>query len=367
MKHPYVILIIILVFLSCNSNDSGEKSNSLETIPIDVSSSSPSIDFSNLIDSVKHIKLATADNYLLSKIKKMVILENELLIFDDMLYVFDLNGNFKRKIGTKGKGPGELIKPFDFEYDKKTGNVEIFDFNGGKLKVFTIKGDFISEMQFPFGHITRFEKNEDNYIALKSINNIKKEGRRAYGYKIQVGDFENGFAQYKPLYKYDDNLKINQTFTKSGNKIFYLQALNDTIFEIDPQKGFSSSYYIDFRENKIPDEINKLPLFERLSVLHDNYTVASRVNNFYVTPKFKYFNYLYNKNKHNVLVENNEIKIGEKIIVNDIEYSNFSHYDGNNIIVSIGYPDVISESLKKSFDTPINIYDNPIVTLFYLK
>ena len=367
MKYYYINLLIISVLFSCGNHTSEKKNNKLETIHIDVNSSLPSVDFSNLIDSIKYVKLATDDNCLLRKIKKVLIIDNELFIFDNTLYVFGLDGKFKRKIGEKGKGPGELLTPFDFIYDKKSDNIEIFDFNGGKIKVFSRKGDFKFEKQFPFGGINRFEKLGNNYIATKSINGQKKEKNGALGYRIQIGNMENGFSQHKPLFLYDSNYVINQTFTKNRDKIFYLEALNDTIYEIDSTKHFSSRYYIDFGKNKMPKKISDLPLYDRFIALKDDFTTATRIDNFYVTPRFKYFSYLHNKKKENVLIVNDVIKIGEKITINDIEYSDFSFYNGSNIIASIEYPDSISKTLKKKISAPMNISDNPILTLFYLK
>jgi len=369
MKKYFIFILIVVVYQACNTSKEGNITN-IENLEINVKDTISQIDITPFVKKVVHIKLETRDACLLQDVKKIVVTPSELLIFDGFVYVFDLDGNFKYKVGELGKGPGEILQGFDFVVDNKTGNIEIYDFKQHKLVLFAKDGTFLTEKKKLTIHdITRFEKFENgNYVVMQSLSNIPINNQGLLGYKICVGNFEDGFTQYRPLYKhqYDSNATLNQSFTKSGSHFYYLEVLNDTIFEINNQKGFSSSFYVDFGKNKMPKNIVKLPTIDRMIALRDSKHVATVVDNFYCWKDYIYFNYLYNEHRWNVLRINGRLYISKYISFKDIKYPRFDYFDGEKVLASIVYPDRMDMSLKKVFNTTPSIYDNPIITLFYL-
>jgi len=143
MKRIIFILTFSLLF-QCVKKTPAPVSK-IDIIEIDIDISTESIDIANLVDSSYHIKLETNNKCLLQRIKKLVITEEELIVLDDFIYIFDLKGNFKSKIGSKGRGPGELLGSNDFVFDIKNKNIEVYDFTQDKICVYTNKGEFITE------------------------------------------------------------------------------------------------------------------------------------------------------------------------------------------------------------------------------
>lgn len=339
----------------------------MDVIQLDVNYAKDVINIASLVDSVSHIKLETNDHCLLQRIKKMVITEEELIILDDFIYIFDLKGKFKFKIGNKGKGPGELLSATDFLIDTKNQNIEIYDFTQNKICVFTKAGEYLGEFSFPFGRINRFEKKDNgDYIIWKTLGNTEDENA-FIGHKIYIGNLNDGFVKFKPCYKFDGNLRLNQSFSKCGDNYFFWEMLNDTIFEINPKNEFNKKFYIDFGKNKMPDEILRIPLNERIIEIKDNYNIASAINNFYCIPKFTYFNFLHNKKQYNVFIDDEEFQIGNQIEFNHLYYTALTYFDGNNKLASIEYPDIADISLIEYFKGSFTITDNPVVAVFSLK
>ena len=58
------------------------------------------------------------------------------------IQVFDLDLNFIRSIGSRGKGRGELYSPWDIKFDS-TGNMYIADRGNGRVQVLDSSGHFI--------------------------------------------------------------------------------------------------------------------------------------------------------------------------------------------------------------------------------
>lgn len=369
MKRYFILILIFTIYQACKSPKK-ENISDIESIEINVKDTISQIDITPFVEKVVHIKLETREACLLRNVKKIVVNPSELLVFDGFVYVFDLDGKFKFKVGRHGKGPGEILEGFDFVTDSKTGNIEIYDFRQNKLVIFTKDGTFLTEKKNIRLHgITRFEKLENgDYVVMQSLSNIPINDNGLLGYKICVGNFENGFTQHRPLYKhqFDSNMTINQSFTKRGNHLYYIDVLNDTIFEVKNRKEFSRAFYVDFGKNKMPKELLKLPPDSRIYALRDNVNVATLVDNFYYWGDHIYFNYLHNGNRWNVLRINGQLHISKHIRYNDITFPRFNYFDGEKVLASIVYPDRMNMSLKKVFKTTPSISDNPIITLFYL-
>ncbi len=300
---------VLVVCYSCSSP--GNSDNGLEVLSINVSTSIDSVDITSAFDSVRYIALETSDSCLLKTVKKMVITDQNVYILDDQVYVFDLHGNFSHLIGKKGKGPGELASAMDFIVDATSGNVEINDFMRRQLCIYSRDGTYQGSQEFPFGSVDRFEKSDKgDYIFRHVLSNIAKDGTNFLGYKIYVGNFKDDFVSYRPCYEYDGNMHFEQTFSKNGNKYYFCEILNDTIFEIDSKNNFYAKYYIDFGKNKLPPSIMSIPLEDRVYKLSDKYELATAIDHFYVCPDFVYFTFLHNKEMHNAFVFGDSTLIG---------------------------------------------------------
>ena len=63
------------------------------------------------------------------------------------LKVFSSDGKYIRTIGSKGKGPGELLDPFLVTVDKTTGNIYCDDRGNNRISCFNNKGIFLNTIR----------------------------------------------------------------------------------------------------------------------------------------------------------------------------------------------------------------------------
>ncbi len=78
--------------------------------------------------------------------------------------VFDLTGKFKRTIGRRGKGPGDLLMPTSFCLDKNN-NIIVADAINYRIQAFNFKGKYLYSYRLK-GFITDIKLNRDNQIAI---------------------------------------------------------------------------------------------------------------------------------------------------------------------------------------------------------
>lgn len=70
--------------------------------------------------------------------------DNDLYISDcrnNTIYKFNLEGKFLKQMGSKGKGPGELLNPLFLSVDKM-GNLVVYDTNNLRMQIFDSGGNY---------------------------------------------------------------------------------------------------------------------------------------------------------------------------------------------------------------------------------
>ncbi|MBP5365634.1 MAG: 6-bladed beta-propeller [Bacteroidales bacterium] len=121
MKRLFVYLLLSGVFSACGSNATYvDDSIVAEKCNIDRVLDNDDFDITDLIDSVRIIRLETTDGSVLSTFRKCVVSDDFIYILDNYkgggVAVFDVSGKFVRRIPT-GNGPGELAGPNNIAFD----------------------------------------------------------------------------------------------------------------------------------------------------------------------------------------------------------------------------------------------------------
>ncbi|GAB4250004.1 MAG: hypothetical protein Kow00129_10850 [Thermoleophilia bacterium] len=76
--------------------------------------------------------------------------EGEIFVSDNQkaaVYVFNTDGEFLRRIGEKGRGPGQLVQPLGIHVDEQ-GRLYVADRGHNKVVVYDVEGDLIDEIVF---------------------------------------------------------------------------------------------------------------------------------------------------------------------------------------------------------------------------
>jgi hypothetical protein len=182
---------------------------------------------------------------------------------------FDRQGKLINTIGRKGRGPGEFSSGFKFTVDEKSGDVFIMD-TGNRTKVYSQNGTFLREIRL--SEIVGSERwNSDIEIFNSKIfyPNSIESGNSKYNWLIldtlgnlvatkenSVPSFQNNMGRDAVIYKY-------------GNKLFYYNWYNDTIFSISPDLIYNGEYVFAPGNHRWPKMIiNTMKIEEMNSLLH---------------------------------------------------------------------------------------------------
>ena len=113
MQFNLLLFLFLLIIISCHNESPRGAIIDLDKAT-DVSSSRNSL--SSLIDSYRIIQLESSSDCILGRINK-IVKANSLFFIKTSgteLVLFDDSGNYLRKFGKKGRGPGEYIEISDF-------------------------------------------------------------------------------------------------------------------------------------------------------------------------------------------------------------------------------------------------------------
>lgn len=147
--------IIIILLNSCNINKEPITKEFIYNITID--STIKNFEYDSILDSMFIIKLETHENYLISTVNDINIIDDQILIFDEKLglLVFSLDGRFITKIGSVGRGPGEFVTITDiaisdtilYIYDALTYKVHSYNLNNYRfIETNTLNNEGCSEI-----------------------------------------------------------------------------------------------------------------------------------------------------------------------------------------------------------------------------
>jgi hypothetical protein len=256
----YIVGIIFLLIISEITN--GQK-NFKPITTIDIEGSMKKMEIINLSQYARTIRykpLETKNDLTISNISDCIFSGNNILIRSLRdCWLFNINGNLVKKIGTQGRGPGEYQYVVNARFDnsnkiyiqslrdileyKQDGSfitkyINLFMFNSNM-------NDYFSEWQFYndsliFGHIPN-NRGSSSYKALL----IDKTGNVIFKYK--------NYDQFKIS---EDELRRSldtEAHIYQFNRILYYKSLtNDTLFYLDKQYNLVPDFIFNLGRYKEP-------------------------------------------------------------------------------------------------------------------
>ena len=146
-----LLLFAIVFFVLYRANWKAPVKDAITTrtpFTIDVKGIEKAVRFEDLFDVVDTIELK---GQIIGSVSHLIKLPNgNLVILDGIgneIYMFDSNGNFLRKVGGKGRGPGEFINPVDIKFNQWDGLIYVMDVSLRRISAFDTLGGF----RFSFG------------------------------------------------------------------------------------------------------------------------------------------------------------------------------------------------------------------------
>lgn len=233
MRLIYFILFLLINF-SCNSQDS----NLYEINPRNFVENK--IMLSEIADDITYIPL---DNNIPFTNFKYIITSNSLYFSAKGIGIlkFDRQGKLIKKIGSKGRGPGEFYYGMDFTVDEKSGNVYLLD--PGKIKVYSPSGIFLKDISYN-KYLTSHSMpgGIEIYNFLLFLPDFIMEGNSKFNWIFLdtlgnlVSSKENSFPPFQP------KVGMRGCVYSIDNKLFYYNSFNDTIFSINSDLSTNCAY-----------------------------------------------------------------------------------------------------------------------------
>jgi hypothetical protein len=246
MNKKGIIIISACIFLliGCRSGENLQN-DGIEIYRLEKSNQQLS---STLFDSVSFLPLKEEKDFF-AQIDKLIIHGEHIYILDvwstNSLLVFDKTGAFVRKIGTKGNGPGEHLRLYDFDVDFQF----IYMHDRQKMRMFKydLQGNLIKESKMPF-RLKGFKILKDNkYLcALEKENNKYQVVRTDSAFNIEASflPFDND--------DYADDQRMNNIFQKFGDIISYSRNISDTVYLFSTEGKIINRVLFDFGEKTVP-------------------------------------------------------------------------------------------------------------------
>lgn len=240
MGNKYILILLFsLCLYMCDTSNSKNESTELFEMETDHFLKVQSIKYGDTkyFKSIKIVKLETLDENLIGGIIQLELYDNKFYILDKYLsvsnlFVFDLEGNYLYKIGTRGQGPEEYINISSFFIDEKEGIVNIVDGLTSTVIRYDKEGTFINKIKHNNPHLDFMEKAkviDDNLFCYSGTN---WEGNNMFF----VVD-KNNFSIKKKIRKYPgeylEHFMINfcmHPFTYIDGEFHFGALFTDTIF-----------------------------------------------------------------------------------------------------------------------------------------
>jgi hypothetical protein len=290
MKNISLFSVFLILSFSCK--DSNQKSDSTVEfesvqypIMVDVSGAMSNEEIpllSNLAYDVSYIKLKTPKDIIIKLIRDVQISKENIFIHEGLsekVMVFDMEGNFIRLIGKRGRGPNEYINLISFCFDKNTEDLLFYTGNSGNVLKYRSDGTFIGRL-FNFSYAD-YMYSLDNLFIFSGITGPTKgmpDGITQFATINMSGEIIDSVPL--PIYSIDNWRKKNLWFpgnfpsTKFDKTILLYSMGEDTIFHVTDSGNITQRYHLDFGKYNNPVETRYIAGSPEIRNQRNNYITA---------------------------------------------------------------------------------------------
>jgi len=347
MRTTIFSFILLVLSVGCSEknglNSINYTSNDCIVINYDNLKNEGHLSMSSVFQNVTPIILETREDVLIGEIDAIQVFDNQIFVLDKnsakSLFVFSKQGDFIRKIGSFGQGPGEYVSIADFTVNQSNGDIFILDDMRKSVLKFDKTGKYIRS--------TVLGPKNANILYIQYVNGLLytdvhlwKEPKER-DYILQCVDAETG----KQLGKYLSNSQYNKDFHEllSMNQNFFISRMNkspkycqpfmDTIIRIGedgpaPFMAIASKNFITTKDIKEHPNIDDLLMF-----LYSASNKLVNIHSFVESSKFVLFS-LYHGNRFKRILYDYETQTAHLFssLLNDLVYK--SEGFGSNFLFS---------------------------------
>ncbi|MCG8308456.1 MAG: 6-bladed beta-propeller [Cytophagales bacterium] len=390
----FTILIIVLKQASCTYNKNVEVIECTKTF-----NDNQKVEFlkfpeigedtlkaSFFADTVIYIPLETTNESLIQTIRKQIWVGDSIILINNRfnLLMFLRSGEFVRKIGKRGKGPGENQSIFCFDILRDTIHLS----SSGKRSLirYTMDGDFCDEIQFN-GQPFYFNSTTNNEFAWYNFSKgeiyvYNEDLNRADTIVIEHGVTEGRYkfvhySRHMPYFqKTATGLLFNNylsdtvwAITKGEKEPAFILNMNDKLLPWEKQVEFCEGDFKKWQQIAKSYEIVHLIPFSRYIIIFQKHWIE------------KSFSAIYLQNRLTREIERYNTSFIYDDMVGWQKLSNFIFTGSTDFLVAVIYPHELQEDLNSNRENikerappiwlnqmkSIDENDNPILVLIKVK
>ncbi|WP_147679230.1 6-bladed beta-propeller [Algibacter pacificus] len=278
-KYFFLIVSIVTIITSCQSGDKKQslftkdqidklnlksakllniETDSLTKVNLNPFLKKESFKFDSLISEIKFIPLETSEKSLLDDIMKVIVTDSCIYIYDDYkaggVVIFNKKGKFIKRIDN-GKGPGELFRLYDIDFDNT--NDQLIAYQHPYLTFYTSLGKFTKQKKLPLGAYN-FLTIPKGYI-FKTLDN---QGNNHLGdlqnYTLLITD-KNFKLKSVGMPKPENNLNYGgYNYLYNNISLSITERFSDTIYNYEKSLNkLKANYVLDYNTKKLPEQFTK--------------------------------------------------------------------------------------------------------------
>ena len=200
------------------------------------------VSMNDLFSKVEVLPLETNDSCLLVRPDKILQWDGHYGVFDKTipgLFVYDSEGEFIRRIGRRGQGPGEFTYIYDVLRDEGTGSFYMLS-PFGELYCYSPDGMFLKQIRLPQKYNYWSFENHDDYWITWSYPGGSDDPGISFIAK-ETTECERSWW----LCNRSVNLSVKPFYTYKG-EVYFTRPMNREVYQLTGADSIQTAYAWDF-------------------------------------------------------------------------------------------------------------------------
>lgn len=369
MRHRNKLFLIYMICV-CVSSCKHQVDDALNSICVDLESVDSLYDASVLFhpDS-KHklLHLEANEDCIIGEISNVFINSGEIIIIDNLtknIYKFDINGNYKARIGAYGRASNEYMDLTDVFVTDNT--IYVLDNISQKILVYDIDGIFEYNIDISslWGHhlivsediAYLINKWSDSSIGRYRLFSIDKQGH--------ILSKQLSFKNKDTERYYSDEVSC----AASDERVVICYPSDNTIYTIDQNMHCLPYLNVDFMKNTMPEKYITLDILEARKMGITNKYIWG-IDSIRLSSRYLFLSYMFRKSKYNVIYD---LKTGDYFSIKALHTKDFyglpigRYYVSDNYLISYMEPSSFIftyDNLLKTRMDPNNMYHKEVMSI----
>lgn len=249
MKKLMLTIMGLIILTGCQEDSQKKKDVLVKKILIDNRGEAQTM---SIVDSISYLQIREQKDFLFADIDKIIVHKHGIFILDKLgsnsLLCFSKSGDFVAKFGSRGQGVGEYIRLWDFDVTEQF--VYMYDRHQMKMLEYDTKGTFVRELKTPF-RASSFKVLPNGFFLFSLV---KEEEETPLLVKTDK-NFQNIETILNYAKNYVDNKGSSNVFQNYKDGFLFNKSVNDSVYVLNKKGELVSTYFFDFEDNAVPQEL----------------------------------------------------------------------------------------------------------------